>query len=177
MTFPRRLFLRLAAGAAAIPTVSGRGQTFPSQPVRIIVPTAASGPDDILTRLIGQWLSEHLSQPVIVENRPGAGTNTATEVVVRAPPDGYTLFSAGPASAINATLYDKLSFISQRHRTGRGCHAGIQRPGSASLVSREDGPRVHCLHQGQSGKTQHGIGWHWQRIPYGRRTVQDDGRR
>jgi len=78
--------------------------------VRIIVPTAASGPDDILTRLIGQWLSEHLSQPVIVENRPGAGTNTATEVVVRAPPDGYTLFSAGPASAINATLYDKLSF-------------------------------------------------------------------
>ena len=60
--------------------------------MRIIVPTAASGPDDILTRLIGQWLSEHLSQPVIVENRPGAGTNTATEVVVRAPPDGYTLF-------------------------------------------------------------------------------------
>ena len=112
MTFPRRLFLRLAAGAAAIPTVSGiaRGQTFPSHPVRIIVPTAAGGPDDILTRLIGQWLSEHLSQPVIVENRPGAGTNTATEVVVRAPPDGYTLFSAGPASAINATLYDKLSF-------------------------------------------------------------------
>jgi tripartite-type tricarboxylate transporter receptor subunit TctC len=85
-------------------------QTFPSRAVRIIVPTAAGGPNDILTRLIGQWLSERLGQPVIIENRPGAGTNTATEVVVRAPPDGYTLFSAGPASAINATLYDKLSF-------------------------------------------------------------------
>lgn len=85
-------------------------QTFPSRPVRIIVPTAAGGPNDILIRLIGQWLSERLGQPIVIENRPGAGTNTATEVVVRAPPDGYTLFSAGPASAINATLYDKLSF-------------------------------------------------------------------
>jgi tripartite-type tricarboxylate transporter receptor subunit TctC len=112
MMLPRRRFLQLAAAAAALPTVSriARAQTFPSRPVRIIVPTAAGGPNDLLTRLIGQWLSEHLGQPVIVENRPGAGTNLATEVVVRAPPDGYTLFSAGPASAINATLYDKLSF-------------------------------------------------------------------
>jgi tripartite-type tricarboxylate transporter receptor subunit TctC len=112
MKLPRRKFLHLAAGVAALPTVSriARAQTFPSRPIRIIVPTAAGGPNDILTRLIGQWLSEHLGQPVIIENRPGAGTNLATEVVVRAPPDGYTLFSAGPASAINATLYDKLSF-------------------------------------------------------------------
>jgi tripartite-type tricarboxylate transporter receptor subunit TctC len=112
MKLPRRKFLHLAAGVAGLPTVShiARAQTFPSRPVRIIVPTAAGGPNDILTRLIGQWLSEHLGQPVIIENRPGAGTNLATEVVVRAPPDGYTLFSAGPASAINATLYDKLSF-------------------------------------------------------------------
>ncbi|MEA3133603.1 MAG: hypothetical protein QOG17_1449 [Gammaproteobacteria bacterium] len=112
MMLPRRRFLHLAAGAAALPAVSGiaRAQTFPSRPVRIIVPTAAGGPNDILTRLIAQWLSEHLTQPVLIENRPGAGTNTATEVVVRAPPDGYTLFSAGPASAINATLYDKLNF-------------------------------------------------------------------
>ena len=109
---PRRRFLQLVAGVAAFPTVLriARAQTFPSRPVRIVVPTAAGGPNDILTRLIGQWLSEHLGQPVIIENRPGAGTNLATEVVVRAPPDGYTLFSAGPASAINATLYDKLSF-------------------------------------------------------------------
>jgi len=112
MKLPRRRFLQLAAGAAALPIMSriARAQTFPSRPLRIVVPTAAGGPNDILTRLIGQWLSEHLGQPVIVENRPGAGTNLATEVVVRAPPDGYTLFSAGPASAINATLYDKLSF-------------------------------------------------------------------
>jgi len=109
---PRRRFLHLAAGAAALPMASSisRAQTFPSRPVRIIVPTAAGGPNDILTRLIAQWLSERLGQPFIIENRPGAGTNTATEVVVRAPPDGYTHFSAGPASAINATLYDKLSF-------------------------------------------------------------------
>jgi tripartite-type tricarboxylate transporter receptor subunit TctC len=112
MMLPRRRFLHLAAGAAALPMASSisRAQTFPSRPVRIIVPTAAGGPNDILTRLIAQWLSERLGQPFIIENRPGAGTNTATEVVVRAPPDGYTHFSAGPASAINATLYDKLSF-------------------------------------------------------------------
>jgi len=112
MELPRRKFLHLAAGVAALPTVSriALAQSFPSRPIRILVPTAAGGPNDVLTRLIGQWLSEHLGQPVIIENRPGAGTNLATEIVVRAPPDGYTLFSAGPASAINATLYDKLSF-------------------------------------------------------------------
>jgi tripartite-type tricarboxylate transporter receptor subunit TctC len=112
MKLPRRKFLHLAAAVAALPTMSriALAQTFPSRPIRILVPTAAGGPNDVLTRLIGQWLSERLGQPVIIENRPGAGTNLATEMVVRAPADGYTLFSAGPASAINATLYDKLSF-------------------------------------------------------------------
>ncbi len=119
MTLPRRLFLHLVAGAAALPIASriAWAQMFPSRPVRIVVPTAAGGPNDILMRLIGQWLSEHLGQPVIIENRPGGGTNLATEMVVRAPPDGYTLFSAGPASAINATLYDKLSFNFLRDTT------------------------------------------------------------
>jgi tripartite-type tricarboxylate transporter receptor subunit TctC len=112
MKLPRRKFLHLAAGAAALPAVSriAWAQAYPTQPVRIIVGVAPGGPTDILARLMGQWLSERLGQPFVIENRPGAGTNIATEAVVRAPADGYTLLFVGPASAINATLYDKLSF-------------------------------------------------------------------
>src|SRR5712675_153415 len=109
---PRRTFLHLAAGAAALPTVSrvAWAQAYPSRPVRIIVPAAPSGAFDIMARLIGQWLSERLGQPFIIESRPGAGTNIGTEVVVRAPADGYTLLLVPPPSAINATLYEKLNF-------------------------------------------------------------------
>ena len=93
MKLPRRKFLHLAAGAVALPAVSriARAQTYPSRPVRIIVPLAAWRRDDIVARLMGQWLSERLGQPFIVDNRPGAGGNIGTEAVVRAPPDGYTL--------------------------------------------------------------------------------------
>jgi tripartite-type tricarboxylate transporter receptor subunit TctC len=87
-----------------------RAQAYPSRPVRIIVPFAPAGNIDLIARLIGQWLSERLGQSFVIENRPGAGTNVATEAVVRAPPDGYTLLQASSASAWNATLYEKLNF-------------------------------------------------------------------
>jgi tripartite-type tricarboxylate transporter receptor subunit TctC len=112
MKLPRRNFLYLAAGAAALPAVSrfAWAQVYPSRPVRIIVGFAPAGSTDIMARLIGQWLSERLGQSFVVENRPGAGTNIATEAVVRAPADGYTLLMVGSANAVNATLYDKLNF-------------------------------------------------------------------
>jgi len=109
---PRRQFLRLAAGAVAFPVVSriALAQTYPSKPVRVIVPFAPGGNTDLIARLIGQWLSERLGQPFIIETRPGAGTNIGTEAVVRASADGYTLLIVAPPSAINATLYEKLNF-------------------------------------------------------------------
>ena len=108
----RRQFLHLAAGAAALPTLSrvARAQAYPSRPVRIIVPFGSAGASDIVARVMGQWLSERLGQQFVIENRPGAGGNLGTEAVVRAPPDGYTLVMVGQPNAINATLYDKLSF-------------------------------------------------------------------
>jgi tripartite-type tricarboxylate transporter receptor subunit TctC len=112
MTLPRRRFLRLALGAAALPVISRItwAQTYPTRPVRIIVGVAAAGTQDILARLFGQWLSERLGQPFVVENRTGGGGNIAVEAVIRSPVDGYTLLTIGPANAANATLYDKLSF-------------------------------------------------------------------
>src|SRR5262249_23249709 len=112
MKLPRRTFLHLAAGAVALPGVSriARAQTYPSRPVRIIVGFPAGGGVDILARLMGRWLSERLGQPFVIENQPGAGTNIATEAVVNASPDGYTLLMAGASNAINATFYDKLNY-------------------------------------------------------------------
>src|ERR1700757_4463297 len=106
MKLPRRQFLHLAAGASALPAISRSAwaQAYPSRPVRI----AGSG-SDTAARLIGQWLSERLGQPFIVENRPGAAGNIATEAVVRAPPDGHTLLLVNAGNAIKATLYDKVN--------------------------------------------------------------------
>src|SRR5438128_11723435 len=101
---PRRQFLHLAAGAAALPAVSriARAQAYPMRSVRIVVGFPPGGSADVFARLLGQWLSERLGQQFIIENRPGAGTNIATEAVVRASPDGYTLLMVTPANAINA---------------------------------------------------------------------------
>ena len=111
MRLPRRQFLHLAAGTSALPVVSriARAQAYPSRAVRIIVAVPAGGPIDLAARLMGQWLSERLGQPFVVENRPGAGNNIGTEAVARAPADGYTLLVTA-AAAINATLFDKLGY-------------------------------------------------------------------
>jgi tripartite-type tricarboxylate transporter receptor subunit TctC len=108
----RRTFLRLAAGVAALPTLTllARAQAYPSRPVRWLVGFTPAGGNDITARLIGQWLTERLGQPFVIENRPGAGTNIAAEVVIHAPPDGYTLFLTNFSNAVNASLYEKLNF-------------------------------------------------------------------
>ena len=112
MTLPRRRFLHLAARAAALPALPriAWAQTYPTRPVHLIVGTVAGATPDIDARIIGQWLSERLGQPFVIENRPGAGTNIATELVVRARPDGHALLLITTANAINATLYDNLNF-------------------------------------------------------------------
>jgi tripartite-type tricarboxylate transporter receptor subunit TctC len=112
MILPRRKFLHLAAGTAALPAVSriASADTYPSRPVHIIVGYAAGGATDISARLMGQWLSERLGQQFVIDNRPGASSNLGTELVVRAPPDGYTLLQVGLTNAINATLFDNLNF-------------------------------------------------------------------
>ena len=137
----RRQFLHLAVGAAALPVISrvAWAQFYPSRPVRIIVGYAPAGAGDISTRLMGQWLSERLGQQFIVENRPGAGTNIATEAVVRAAQDGYTLLMSSAANAINATLYERLNFNFIRDLTPI---AGIMRV-----------PHVIVVHPSFSAKT------------------------
>jgi tripartite-type tricarboxylate transporter receptor subunit TctC len=113
MKLLRRQFLQLSMSAAALTSVAhpAWAQAYPTRPVRIIVGFAPGGATDIVARLMGQWLSERLGQQFVVENRPGASTNIATEAVVNAPPDGHTLLMVSPSNAVNATLYDKLSFV------------------------------------------------------------------
>jgi tripartite-type tricarboxylate transporter receptor subunit TctC len=112
MRLPRRQFLHLVAGAAAIPAVSrsARAQAYPAKPVRLIVGFTAGGAPDILARLLAQWLSDQMGQPFVVENRSGAGSNIATEAVINAPADGYTLLLVSLANTVNAALYDKLNY-------------------------------------------------------------------
>jgi tripartite-type tricarboxylate transporter receptor subunit TctC len=117
MKVPRRRFLHLAAGVAALPALSriARAHGYPTRPVHMIVGFPAGLTPDIVARLMGQWLSDRLGQQFIVENRPGASANLATEIVARAAPDGYTLLVASSSNAINATLYETLKFDFVRH--------------------------------------------------------------
>jgi tripartite-type tricarboxylate transporter receptor subunit TctC len=121
-----------AVALAAISRDAG-AQSFPARPVRIVVGYAAGGANDILARLMGQWLSERLAQPFVIENRPGAGSNIATEAVVRAPPDGYTLLLVGPSNAVNTTLYDRLNYNFLADITSV---AGISRESLVMVVHR-----------------------------------------
>jgi tripartite-type tricarboxylate transporter receptor subunit TctC len=136
----RRQFLHLAAGAAALPACSGiaRAQTYPTRPVRCIVGYPAGGGTDILVRLVGQPLSDRLGQPLIIENRPGATSNIATEAVVRAAADGYTLIATDAAAAINATLFDNLNFNFVR---------------DIAVVGMAGGPNVLLLHPSVPART------------------------
>ena len=119
MKLPRRHFLRLAAGAAALPTMPriAWAQAYPARPVRVVVGAPPGGGHDIFARLMGQWLSERLGQPFVIDNRPGGGENIATEAVVRSSPDGYTILLVTGTNAINSTLYEKLSFNFNRDIT------------------------------------------------------------
>jgi tripartite-type tricarboxylate transporter receptor subunit TctC len=134
MKLARRVFLQLAAGAAALPAVSriARAQAYPTRPVRIMVGFAAGGATDIVARIMGQWLSERLGQQFVVENRPGAGTNIATEAVVNAAADGHTLLMVSPTNAVNATLYDRLSYNFIRDITPV---AGVTRVANVMVVN------------------------------------------
>jgi tripartite-type tricarboxylate transporter receptor subunit TctC len=139
MKLPRRRFLHLTAGATALPALSrgARAQAYPTRPVRIVVGAPAGGPQDILARLIGQWLSERLGQQFITENRAGAGSNIGAEAVVRAAPDGYTLHLSASPNAINATLYDNLKFNFVRDIAYRWHHPRSKRYGGKSCGSRQ----------------------------------------
>src|SRR6516225_2573133 len=134
MKLPRRKFLHLAAGAAALPAVSriAWAQVYPTRPVRLIVGFTPGGGNDIVARLMGQWLQERLGQPFVIENRPGAASNIATDVVANAPADGYTLLLANFSNGSNATLYKNLRFDFLRDLAPV---AGIMRVPNVIMVS------------------------------------------
>ena len=160
MKLLRRRFLLLAAVTAAPLVVSriARAQTYPSRPVHLVVGFPPGATTDIVARLVGQWLSERLGAPFIVENRSGAAGNIGTDAVVRSPPDGYTLLLVGPAAMI--MLHFTTNSISISSATSRRSQASCASPASWWLIhlSSQDHSRVYCLRQGQSGQSQHGVG-------------------
>src|SRR5215470_16079410 len=174
MKLPRRNFLHLAAGAAALPALPrlARTQAYPSRPVRLIVPFAPGGTTDIIARLIGPWLSGRLRQQFVIENRPGAGSNIGTEAVVRATAGGYTLLIATGANAVGATLYEKLNF---NFINDIAPVAGLIRIPFVMEVNPsvpvKTVPEFIAYAKANPGR----ISMAWQHGPHGRRTVQHDG--
>ena len=159
MKLPRRKFLHLAAGAAALPAASriAGAQAYPSRPVHLIVGFPPGSGIDRDAHIVGEWLAARFGQSFDVENRLGAGTNIATETVVRAPADGYTLLLANTANAINATLYDKLNFNFIRDITPVAGLVSIPHYHiGQSVVSRHDSSRTHRLCQGKSRQGHYG---------------------
>ena len=173
MKLPRRNFLHLAAGAAALPAVSRVtwAQAYPTRPVHIIVGfPGGSGASDTTARLIGQWLSERLGQPFVIENRPGAASNLAAEAVVRAPPDGYTLLLVTSVNAINANLgFDFIRDIVPVARLVQRAGCDGSEPG----VPGQNRSRIHCLCQSPSRQDQHGDSREREHAACLRRTVQN----
>jgi hypothetical protein len=181
MKLPRRNFLHLAAGTAALPALSriARAQAYPTRPVRVIVPFAPAGTTDIAARLMGQWLSERLGQQFVIENRPGASTTIGTEVVVRAPADGYTLLLVGTASAINTTLFEsRLNYNFLRDIVPIAGMFRVPNVMVCIIGSRQDRSRVYRLCQGKPGQDQRRVARRRDLKSLGWRTVQvDDWRR
>ena len=174
----RRGFLRLAAAALApAATRPATAQAYPARPVHLVVGFAAGGAADIVARIIAQSMSERLGQPVVVENKPGATTNIATQAVINAPPDGYTLLYITAANATNATLYDRLPFnflrditpVGRAHRIHARAARQCRAPGAL-------GGRVHSLCEGQSRQAQHGLVRDWHHQPSLRRIAQAEHR-
>jgi tripartite-type tricarboxylate transporter receptor subunit TctC len=161
MKLPRRTFLHLAAGAAALPNVSrvAYGQAYPSRPIRIVAGFAAGGAVDIVARLIAQWLSERIGQQCIVENHPGAGSNIATEYVLRSDTDGYTLLLVNPSNAINATYFERLPYDFIRDSAPV---AGIMRVPNimevSPLLSAKTVPEFIALAKANPGKLAYATG-------------------
>jgi tripartite-type tricarboxylate transporter receptor subunit TctC len=161
MKFARRNFLSLAAGVTALPALSriARAQPYPSRPAKIAVGFAAGGAVDLVARLMGQWLSDRLGQQFVVENRPGAGSNIATEYVLRSDSDGYTLLLANPSNAINATYYDKLPYVFIRDSAPV---AGIMRVPNimaiSPLLSARTVPEFIALAKANPGKLSYASG-------------------
>ena len=179
MSFSCSSFLFSTAGLAAAPFVSkiAKAETYPVRPIRFVVPFPAGGVSDIIARQMGQWLLERLGQPLVVEDRGGAGSNLGTEIVVNSPPDGYTLLLDGSANAVNATLYPDLSFVYLRDISPvasmfRAPHIMEVNPSFPA----QDRSGFHRLCQSPSRANQYGVGRYRHDLPYGRRIVRHDDR-